>query len=202
MKHIGLDVHSTETYASVRNSHGTIVRRTRFRSNREELEKFMTGIKGPKRVVLEESQLADWMTRVLTPLADEVIRCQAQHNRLISESEDKCDPTDADTLSDLLYLNRLRKVYHPPAAYRTLREAVRGYWIASRELTRAKNRLKAFFLFNGSHEVGEGVYLVRSREANLKRVLQLGANVELARLVYRHLDHCRKIKADHIRLVR
>jgi|WetSurSiteA1Bulk_404760.scaffolds.fasta_scaffold24652_2 transposase len=202
MKHIGLDVHSTETYASVRNSVGTIVCRTKFATTRGELEKFMGGIKGPKRVVLEESQMADWMTRALTPLTEEVIRCQPQHNRLISESENKCDPHDADTLSDLLYLNRLKKVHHPEAAYRSLREAVRGYWIGSRELTRAKNRLKAFFLFNGSHEVGERVYLVRSREANLKRVLQLGANVELARLLYRHMDHCRKIKADHIRLVR
>lgn len=202
MKHIGLDVHSTVTYASVRNSHGTIICRTRFATTRREVEKFMDGIKGPKRVVLEESQMADWMTRVLVPRAEEVIRCQPQHNRLISKSEDKSDATDADTLSDLLYLNRLKKVHHPPAAYRTLREAVRGYWIASRELTRAKNRLKAFFLFNGSHEVGEHVYLVRYREANLKRVVELGANVELARLLYRHMDHCRKIKADHIRVVR
>lgn len=202
MKHIGLDVHSTTTSATVRNHFGRILGRAQFPSTRAELVRFMASIKGPKRVSLEESQMADWVTRVLVPLADQVIRCEPKRNRLIGQSEDKCDRHDADALSDLLYLNRLKRVHHPVEAYRTLRESVRGYWIASRELTRAKNRLKAFYLFNGSHEVGERVYLVRSRAANLTRVLQLGANVELAQLHYRHMDHCRSIKADHIRLVR
>ena len=202
MKHIGLDVHSTTTSATVRNHVGKILCRAQFASTRGELARFMTSIKGPKRVALEESQMADWVTRALAPLADEVIRCEPRRNRLISKSEDKCDRNDADALSDLLYLNRLKQVHHPAEAYRALRESVRGYWIASLELTRAKNRLKAFFLFNGSHETGDAVYLVRRREENLKRVLQLGANVELARLLYRHMDHCRTIKAEHIRLVR
>lgn len=202
MKHIGLDVHSTTTDACVRNAVGKIVLRRTIRTTAEELVNFMSSVKGAKRVVLEESQLADWVTRLLERHCSEVIRSQPRHNRLISESEDKCDRTDAESLSDLLYMNRLKSVHHPPEVYRSLREGVRAYWIASGELTRTKNRFKGFLLFNGWHEVGRSVYSLRHREAALKRVRSLRANVELARLHYAQVDQAREMKARHIRLLR
>jgi len=203
MKHIGMDLHSTTTDACVRNGKGEIVlRRRQIPTTAVELVKFVVGIPGSKRVVVEECQMADWVTRVLKPHVDEVIRCQPQYNKLISESEDKCDKTDSASVSDLLYLNRLKHVHHPDLAYRTLREAVRAYWIASRELTRAKNRLKGFFLFNGLHETGDKIYSVRNRSEYLKKLSKLGRNVELARLLFDRMDQCRQLKAKHIRLVR
>jgi error-prone DNA polymerase len=202
MKHIGMDVHSTTTDACVRNGRGKIVFRQRIRTTKKELEAFIGGIQGPKRVALEESQMADWVARVLMPHVAELIRCQPQHNRLISESEDKCDKADAEALSELLYLNRLKAVHHPAQAYRNLREAVRAYWIASREVTRAKNRIKAYFLFNGLHELGASVYSVRKRKENLQRLKKHGINVELGRLLYERMDDCRQLKAKHIALMR
>jgi transposase len=202
MKHIGMDLHSTTTDACVRNGSGKIVLRRRFPTTKGELEKFVTGIAGSKRVAVEESQMADWVTRVIQPHVDEVIRCQPQFNRLISESEDKCDERDSESLSELLYLNRLKRVHHPEQWSRTLREAVRAYWIASRELTRAKNRVKAYFLFNGLHETGDTIYTVRRRSRKLKQVEELGANVALARLLYERMDHCRQLKVKHIHILR
>jgi hypothetical protein len=105
-------------------------------------------------------------------IRDEVLI--AQFNKLISESEDKCDETDSASLSELLYLGRYKPVYHPALEYRMLREAVRAYWIATRELTRAKNRLKGFFLFNGLHETGDKIYSVHYRSQFLKKLEKLG----------------------------
>lgn len=202
MKHIGMDLHSTTTDACVRNGTGKIVLRRHFPTTKSELQKFILSISGPKRVAVEESQMADWVVRVLTPHVVEVIRSQPQFNRLISQSEDKCDKTDSESLSELLYLNRLKRVHHPQQVYRTLREAVRAYWIASRELTRAKNRMKAFFLFNGLHEAGRSVYSMRNRKGNLKQLEKQGINADLARLLYERLDHCRQLKAKHINILR
>ena len=95
MKHIGMDVHSTTTDACVRNGRGVIVLRRRIRTTQSELIDFVASIQGQKRVVLEEDQMADWVTRLLQPHVDEVIRCQPQYNKLISGSEDKCDKMDA-----------------------------------------------------------------------------------------------------------
>jgi len=202
MKHIGMDVHSTTTEVCVRNGRGKIVLRRRIESTKRGMEEFVLSIPGPKRVVVEESQMADWVTRALQPHVDEVIRCQPQHNRLISKSEDKCDETDSEALSELLYLDRLKPVHHPEAVYRELREAVRAYWIASQELTRAKNRLKAFFLFNGLHEIGGAMFCLRKRDRHLKRLEEKEASVKLARLLYERLDHCRQLKGKHIRVLR
>ena len=202
MKHIGMDLHSATTDVCVRNGKGKIVLRCQIATTQAELEKFILGVRGPKRVAVEESQIADWVTRVLKPHVDEIVRSQPQFNKLISKSEDKCDKTDCESLSDLLYLNRLKQVHHPELAYRTLREAVRAYWIASRELTRAKNRLKSFFLFNGLHETGDKIYSVRQRERYLKKLEKPGTNPQLARLLYERIDHCRQLKAKHIRILR
>jgi transposase len=166
------------------------------------LEKFIRSVPGKKRVAVEESQIADWVTRALKPHVDEVIRSQPRFNKLISKSEDKCDKTDCEALSDLLYLNRLKPVYHPNSLYRTLREAVRAYWIASRELSRAKNRVKAFFLSNGIHETGNKIYSGRNRNTILHKLKELDGNVALANLFYEQMDLCRRLKAKHIHIMR
>jgi transposase len=197
-----MDVHGTTTDACVRNGRGRIILRRRIQTTKAELERFIVTVPGSKRVAVEESQMADWVTRALKPHVEEVIRCQPQHNRLISKSEDKCDETDSENLSELLYLNRLKPVHHPAEAYRSLREAVRAYWIASRELTRAKNRLKAFLLFNGLHEIGKAIYCIRKRDRNLRRVEENQASVKLASLLFERIDQCRQLKSKHIRILR
>jgi len=202
MKHIGMDLHSSTTDVCVRNGRGVIILQKRIATSKVELKKLVEGIPGPKRVIVEESQLSDWAARVLTAHVDEVIRCQPRFNRLISASEDKCDKKDAESLSDLLYLNRFRRVHHPELIYRRLRQAVRGYWISSRELTRAKNRVKHCFLGDGLHEVGDQIYSVRTRSRNLKRLQKQGGYVELAQLLYERMDESRKLKAKHVRLLR
>lgn len=202
MKHIGMDVHSTTTDVCVRNGRGVIIQRCRIPTTKSDLQRLVLGIAGPKRIALEESQSADWVTRVLMPNADEVIRCQPQYNRLISRSENKSDRKDAEALSELLYLNRLKRVRHPDMAHRTLREAVRAYWIASRELTRSKNRIKAWYLFNGVHTPGNRVYTAKGRSEPLKELRGQGCNVELAGLLYERMDHCRQLKAKHIAVLR
>lgn len=202
MKHIGMDVHSTTTDACVRNSRGVPVLQRRIRTTQKEMINFIAEIKGPKRVVVEEDQMADWVTRLLKPHVDEVIRCQPQYNKLISGSEDKCDKMDARALSELLYLDRIKPVHHPEMMYRSLREAVRAYWVSSRELTRAKNRLKGWYLFNGSHESGDSIYSERKRSKRLEAMQQQGCNTELAELLYEQMNTCRKLKAKHIQLMR
>src|SRR5512138_752871 len=202
MKHIGMDVHSTTTDACVRNGSGVIVLQRQVRTTQKELIDLIASIHGKKRVVVEEDQMADWVTRLLQPHVEEVIRCQPQYNKLISGSEDKCDKMDARSLSDLLYLNRVKPVHHPEMKYRVLREAVRAYWVASRDLTRAKNRLKGWYLFNGVHETGRSAYSSRNRSKCLDKMSQQGRNIDLAELLYERVDVCRQLKAKHIQILR
>jgi transposase len=201
MKHIGMDLHSTTTDFTVRNSEGVIVKRKQVRSTREELVKFVSSIRGGKRVMVEESQMADWAARTLIPHVDEFIRCQPQYNTLISKSEDKYDRQDADSLSKLLFLNEFKGVHHPEWIFHQLREAVRAYWYASAEVTRAKNRLKAFYLFNGIHCVGPSVFSKRGREGFYQQLQECSADVNLARILFKRLDQNRQLRALHVKLL-
>jgi len=202
MKHIGMDAHSTTTTLTVLNSRGREIAHTRIPTRDAALVDFFESIPGQKRVALEESPVADWVTRVIQPHVSEVIRCLPQHNRLISESEKKCDREDSRSLANLLFLNRLKPVHHPAEIYRDLREGVRSYWKASSELTRARNRLKAFFAFNGIQCQDEQVYLVRSRKEYGEKLAKRGGNSDLLKLLYLQLDRMVESKAMHLRLLR
>lgn len=202
MKHIGFDVDSTTTHISVFSERGREILHTKIATREADLVAFMMSIPGPKHVTLEESQMADFVTRIIEPYAAKVIRCLPQHNRLISESENKYDRADARSLAELLFLNKLKEVHHAPWKYRQLREGVRAYWIASRDLSRTKNQLKAFYLFNGVHCTGEKVYASRYRAAFTKQVEKQSANLQILSQLYLQLDFCRTKKAAHIKILK
>ena len=202
MKHIGLDVHSATTHASILSDRGRKIGNTVIPTRKADLVTFITNIPGPKQVALEESQLADFVTRILTPHVTTVIRCLPQHNRLISKSEQKYDDADADHIAELLYLDKLKAVHHAPWEYRQLREGVRAYWTASRDLARAKSRLKAFCLFNGVHCVGEKVYSRKYRSGIYKEIGNQAGNVELLKQLYANMDSCREAKTAHVKILR
>ena len=202
MKHIGFDIDSTTTHISVFSERGREILHTKIPTREADLVAFMMSIAGPKRVALEECQMADFVTRTIEPHATKVIRCLPQHNRLISESEQKYDRADARALAELLFLDKLKEVHHAPWAYRQLREGVRAYWKASRDLSRNKNQLKAFYLFNGIHCTGEKVYASRYRSTFKKQAEKRLVNMPILEQHYRHLDFCRNRKAAHIKILK
>jgi transposase len=202
MKHIGMDIHSTIIHISVFSDRGCEIKHTHVPNREADLVAFVLSIPGPKQVALEECQMADSVTRILAPHVTNVIRCLPQHNRLISESEKKYDREDARCIAELLYLNKLKAVHHAPWEYRQLREAVRSYWKVSRGLTRSKNQLKAFYLFNGVHCTGEKVYSTRYRAKFIEQVAKRSANKSLLLQMYAQMDFCRKSKAQHIKILK
>jgi len=202
MKHIGMDVHSTTTNVVVINDAGKRLLSHKVATTAKDLKEVISSIPGDKRVAVEESQMADWVVRELAPLVKEIIRCQPQHNRLISRSEDKYDERDAESLAVLLRLNELKPVHHAAWGFRLFREAVRSYWLRSRDLSRAKNRLKAFFLYNGIHEPSKRIYTQRHREEYRERLRQRSGNLELAESLWEDTRYCRLKKAHHVKLMR
>ena len=78
MKHIGLDVHSTTTHISIFSDRGRKIKNAVIPTRKADLVEFITSIPGPKQVALEESQLADFATWILTPYVTRVIRCLPQ----------------------------------------------------------------------------------------------------------------------------
>ena len=202
MKYIGMDIDSKTTHVSVLSESGREILHTRIATREADLIAFMRSISGSKQVALEESQMADFVTRAIESEVTKVIRCLPQHNRLISESDNKCDRADARALAELLHLDKLKAVHHAPWEYRQLREGVRAYWEASRELARTKSRLKAFYLFNGVHCTGDKVYSLRHRLVFTRQAKERMSNMQILEQLYRQLDFDRTKKAAHIKILK
>jgi transposase len=202
MKHIGLDLGRATTDAVVLNGRGQECLHRRVETRAEALVELMKSIPGEKRVVLEESQMADWVTRVLQPHVSEVIRSQPQHNRLISRAENQDDYLDALHLAQLLFMNQLKAVHHPDPLYLELREAVRAYWRSSGEVTRSKNHVKVFLLFHGIPYQKDAPYSGRHREKFREAIGQKHANLKLAECLWLKLDQARAMKARFLKLLR
>jgi hypothetical protein len=55
----------------------------------------------PRKLVIEEGPLADWLYRNLSPRVDEIIVCDPHRNALISKDGDKSDALDWRKLAAL-----------------------------------------------------------------------------------------------------
>jgi transposase len=67
----------------------------------------------PRKLVIEEGPLADWLWRNLRTHVDELIVCEPRRNKLISADGDKDDPVDAEKLGQLYRGGFLKAVHHP-----------------------------------------------------------------------------------------
>jgi hypothetical protein len=85
MKHIGMDLGGTTATATVLSARGKRLFDRTMPTREADLVDLVKKIPGAKRMIVEESQLADWVVRALAPKVSEAIRCQLQHNDLISK---------------------------------------------------------------------------------------------------------------------
>src|SRR5262245_55274468 len=85
---VGLDAHSVETEIAVVTPTGWVRERRRVPTTIPAIADVIAAVPRPRRVVLEESTLADWLWRNLTGLADEVVVCDPRRNRSIGQAED------------------------------------------------------------------------------------------------------------------
>jgi transposase len=90
----------------------------------EEIEK----VRRPRKLVMEEGALADWLSRSLAPYVDELVVCDPYRNALIAKESEKSDPIDWRKLAQLCRGGYLRAVHHPQTQERSaLRQHVQLY---------------------------------------------------------------------------
>ena len=139
---IGLDAHSAETEVAVLTPGGQVRERRRVVTALPQLRAVIAAVPRPRRVVLEESTIADWLWRNLKDLAEEEVVCDPRHNRLIGGAEDKDDRRDAEALARLLRGGFVKRVHHPESLTRiTFKEHVALYHDRVRQRVREANRL-------------------------------------------------------------
>src|SRR5467141_942185 len=161
-KYIGLDVHKESISIAVLNSVGKVVMECVIETKASTILQFIQGLRGDLHVTLEEGTWAAWLYDLLKPHVTEVVMCNPRKAALLKDGS-KSDRIDARKLAELLYMNRIKPVYHGEQGLRTLKELARSYLTINKDLTRVMNRLKALYRSRGIPCAGSEVYAPRHR---------------------------------------
>ncbi len=164
-RYIGLDVHTQSCTMAVVGSSGRRLRSMVLETNAKVLVESLRSIGGSCRLCMEEGMHCEWLYEVLEPHVEELVVIQPQPRQ-----GTKNDAIDAWHLAEQLRTRSwTRRVIKSPSRFSMLREAVRAYDVATREVSRAKNRLRALLRSRGI-DVDESIYDPKARQASLKQL--------------------------------
>jgi transposase len=85
-----------------------------------ELVEVIETVPRPRKLVIEEGPLADWLQRNVSPHVDEMIVCDPRRNALISKEGEKSDALDWRKLAGLYRGGYVKAVHHPASLQRSL----------------------------------------------------------------------------------
>jgi transposase len=199
---LGLDAHSKNCVLGQLDDRGTEVKSWSFATQPQQLIQRIKDIPATdKRLMLEESNLARWISQLLKPHVQQIVVCDARRNRLISQDHHKHDQRDAFALARLLRLNEFKPVWQPTEDQRVLfKRIAKAYENAVQRQTRLKLQLKSLFQHWGLFPAGASVYSKPGRVTWLKQLPYDPLRAQ-ALLLYELLDQALAGQAQFRRLM-
>jgi transposase len=191
-KYIGMDVHKESISIAVMNFAGKLVMECVIETKASTVLQFIHGLGGDLHVTFEEGTWAAWLYDLLKPHVTELVVCNPRMNALLKEGS-KSDRIDAHKLAELLYMNKLKSVYHGEHGLRMLKELSRSYLTISKDLGRVMNRLKALYRSWAIPCAGTQVYAPRYRSEWLSKITEAGVR-RRAEFYYQQLDALRLVR--------
>jgi len=192
IKYVGMDVHKQSISIAVRNAAGKIVMECVIETKANTVLQFFDGLRGEVRVTFEEGTWAAWLHDLLKPHVGKLVVCDPRRNALLLDGNQN-DRVDARKLSDLLYMNKLKPVYHGDHGLRTLKELVRSYLTITRDLGRVMTGVKAIYRSWAIPCSGKQVYGSRHRVEWLGKIHEPGVRLR-AEFYYQQLDTLRALR--------
>jgi len=185
-------VHKETISVAVLNSSGKLVMESILETKASTIIQFFQGLRGELHVTLEEGTWAAWLYDLLRPHVTEVVVCDPRKNALLKVGN-KSDRMDARKLAELLYLDKLKAVYHGEHGVRALKELSRSYLAISGDQARVMTRLKALYRSWGIPCAGKQVYALRHRSEWLVKITEPGVR-RRAEFTYQQLDALRALR--------
>ena len=193
-QYIGMDVHKESISIAVMNAAGKIVMECVIETKASIILQFIHGMRGDLHVTFEEGTWASWLYDLLKPYVTEVVVCNPRKIALLKDGS-KSDRIDARKLTEQLYMNKLKPVYHGEHGLRTLKELARSYLTITKDVTRVMNRLKALYRSWGIPCAGNEVYAPRHRAEWLAKISEPGVR-RRAEFYYQQLDVLRALRQE------
>lgn len=166
--YIGLDIHSKTCSMVVLDKRGNIKIRQKIETNEKKLIETIRSIKNPKKLVIEELGISQWIYTLLKDEVDEMIVCSPAH--LPNKIGPKNDYADAFEMADLLRCEskRLVPVFHDDSEIMQMRALISGYHDLNNALVRTKNQMNAILKQQGLKIENQKDYLCQSKLDDFK----------------------------------
>jgi transposase len=188
--YVAIDVHARNCVLGWRDGKGAWRGSERFETCEKELIARVAKVPAAtKHVTVEESTLAGWVARTVSPHVAECIVCDPRLNPSVHHDAFKSDDRDVAELSRLLWLGQLKGVYHAQDDTREVFKALAQQYLQLRdEQVRVKTQLKAMYHRWGVTAVtGRKVYTEKQREHYLAMLTHPSVRHQVQRL-YAILD--------------
>ena len=188
-RYLGMDVHKDSCTVCVLDAGGRQIRCDVIETNGQALVAYLKQIPGRLHLCFEESEWAAWLWETLSPHVTELVVVQGRR-----QQGSKSDAIDARALAERLRTGQVgRRIFKAPQEYSKLRELACVYGLLTRDVTRAKNRLKSRFRRRGIECTGTQVYRPEGRSRRLQELpVPLRPAVEL---LGAELDSLEQLKA-------
>jgi transposase len=196
--YIGIDAHARNCVVGWRNGRGVFQGKVHHETSEAELIKAVEAIPATCKVAtVEESTLASWVARTLREHVTEVVVCDPQRNKSISQAAKKDDDRDVEELSRLLWMGQLHGVYHPQDDSRAVFKAlVQQYLDLRRDQVKLKQQLKAKFHLWGITQIdGRDIYSEVGRKAYLGGLKDDSVRRQITRIYQLH-DEAVRLQKD------
>lgn len=165
--YIGLDVHSSSSTLVSVDETGKILNRSQIATTEKNLLGFVRNEKRPRKLVVEETNLAQWVYVLLHEQVDELVVCNPGF--LGKKVGAKNDLADATHLANELRCGHVVPVFHEHSKMMELRALVSAYGDVNRQIVMAKNRYKALFRSEALTASGSKIYTSPERIKELSR---------------------------------
>ena len=179
--YLALDAHPGDSQLAVLSPKGQTLSCKNYPTTAPDLIEAVCAVPGSKILVVEESQIADWINRTLTPFVDKVIVANPKENAWIAKSKHIDDKVAACRLAKLLWGGYIKPVHHGNPQRQEFKELVLHYHDLTRQITRFKNKLKAEFIAKAVPVKGPSVYNPALLKLRLRKLSQSPLSQDQAR---------------------
>ena len=144
-RYVGLDAHAQTCTLAVMGPIGKRLTSRVVETNGHALVDAIRGIPGRIHLCLEEGTQSTWLYEILEPQVSEIVVAVPEESK-----GSKDDLRDAWARADELRMGRIRtRVYKAPRHLTGLRSSAVAYRMATQDVVRVKNRLKAVLRSRG-----------------------------------------------------
>jgi transposase len=178
------------------NERGHETKKQRMNTGVKELMGFVKSVSKPRKIIIEEGTLANWLREICADYGEELIITDPKTNRWIGRAGQKNDEIDATKLAHLARGGYIKEIHHPIGHRRRFRELVLSYHDTVKSQTRIKNKLKAKFRQNGIKCTGETVYSATYREEWRKKLPQDKLVQIMVEVLWQQLDQVQGVQEE------